>query len=336
MAAYDNLKLEKGMYQVAGKSFTQVLEELDPSAQYRGTPLEGLDAYQRQLKRFDIKVSGKNSDCVEKFFATTTSAALFPEYVKRAVNVGMENSAVLDNIVASKTMIDSLDYRTITADNTAADKTMNVVAEGATLSQTNIKTKENLVTMNKRGRLLVASYEALRFQRLDLFTVTLRQIGNYLLRTQLEDAINTLIDGDGNSNPAGTVAVASTGTLTYADLLNLWSKFEDYEMNVLLADTAGMLKLLNLEEFQNPLTGLNFAGTGQLTTPMGAQLYRTGAVPTGKMVALDKTCALEMVTAGDVMLEYDKLIDQQLERAAITCTYGFAKIFADASKVLTL
>ena len=336
MAAYDNLKLEKGMYQVAGKSFTQVLEELDPSAQYRGTPLEGLDAYPRQLKRFDIKVSGKNSDCVEKFFATTTSAALFPEYVKRAVNVGMENSAVLDNIVASKTVIDSLDYRTITADNTAADKTMNVVAEGATLSQTNIKTKENLVTMNKRGRLLVASYEALRFQRLDLFTVTLRQIGNYLLRTQLEDAIDTLIDGDGNSNPAGTVAVASTGTLTYADLLNLWSKFEDYEMNVLLADTAGMLKLLNLEEFQNPLTGLNFAGTGQLTTPMGAQLYRTGAVPTGKMVALDKTCALEMVTAGDVMLEYDKLIDQQLERAAITCTYGFAKIFADASKVLTL
>lgn len=336
MAAYDNLKLEKGMYQVAGKSFTQVLEELDPSAQYRGTPLEGLDAYQRQLKRFDIKVSGKNSDCVEKFFATTTSAALFPEYVKRAVNVGMENSAVLDNIVASKTVIDSLDYRTITADNTAADKTMNVVAEGATLSQTNIKTKENLVTMNKRGRLLVASYEALRFQRLDLFTVTLRQIGNYLLRTQLEDAIDTLIDGDGNSNPAGTVAVASTGSLTYADLLNLWSKFEDYEMNVLLADTAGMLKLLNLEEFQNPLTGLNFAGTGQLTTPMGAQLYRTGAVPTGKMVALDKTCALEMVTAGDVMLEYDKLIDQQLERAAITCTYGFAKIFADASKVLTL
>lgn len=59
---------------------------------------------------------------MEKFFATTTSAALFPEYVKRAVNMGMENSAVLDNIVASKTVIDSLDYRTITADNTARTK----------------------------------------------------------------------------------------------------------------------------------------------------------------------------------------------------------------------
>ena len=336
MAAYDNLRLEKGMYQVAGKSFTQVLEELDPSQQYRGTPLEGLDAYQRQLKRFDIKVSGRHSDCVEKFFATTTSAALFPEYVKRAVNMGMENSAVLDNIVASKTVIDSLDYRTITADNTAADKTLNVTVEGTAMTETTIKTKENLVTMKKRGRLLIASYEALRFQRLDLFTVTLKQIGNYLLRTQLEDAVTTLIEGDGNENPADEVAVAATGTLTYADLLKLWGEFEDYNMDALLADTAGMLKLVQLEEVQNPLTGLNFAGTGQLTTPMGARLYRTGAVPTGNMVALDSTCALEMVTAGDVMLEYDKLIDRQLERAAISCTYGFAKIFEDASKVLTL
>ncbi len=336
MAAYDNLRLEKGMYQVAGKSFTQVLEQLDPSQQYQGTPLEGLDAYQRQLKRFDIKVSGRHSDCVEKFFSTSTSAALFPEYVKRAVNMGMENSTILDNIVASKTVIDSLDYRTITANNTTADKTLNQVLEGGTISETSIKTKENLVQMKKRGRLLIASYEALRFQRLDLFTVTLKQIGNYLLRTQLEDAITTLISGDGNENPADTVAVTSTGTLTYADLLKLWSEFEDYDMNVLLANTAGMLKLLNLEEFQNPLTGLNFVGTGKLATPMGAELFRTAAVPTGKMVALDKTCALEMVTAGDVMLDYDKLIDRQLERAAITSTYGFAKIFEDASKVLTL
>lgn len=36
MALYDNMKLEKGMYQTAGKSFSQVLEELDPSGDYRG------------------------------------------------------------------------------------------------------------------------------------------------------------------------------------------------------------------------------------------------------------------------------------------------------------
>ena len=52
----DTIKLEKGMYQEAGRSFTQVLERLDPSEQYKGTGMEGLDAFQRQLKRFDIHV----------------------------------------------------------------------------------------------------------------------------------------------------------------------------------------------------------------------------------------------------------------------------------------
>ena len=51
MAFYDSLKLEKGMYNV---NFTKALEELDPSDNYEGTELAGLDAYERQLKRFEI------------------------------------------------------------------------------------------------------------------------------------------------------------------------------------------------------------------------------------------------------------------------------------------
>ena len=47
MSQYKDLKLEKGMYNEAGRSFTQVLEREDPSEQYKGTALEGLDAYQR-------------------------------------------------------------------------------------------------------------------------------------------------------------------------------------------------------------------------------------------------------------------------------------------------
>ena len=41
-----------------------------------------------------------------------------------------------------------------------------------------------------------------------------------------------------------------------------------------------------------------------------------------------------MVSAGEVMVEYDKLIDRQVERAAITSISGFAKLFTDAAKVL--
>ena len=65
-------------------------------------------------------------------------------------------------------------------------------------------------------------------------------------------------------------------------------------------------------------------------------MLRTSAVPVGKIIGLDKNYALEMVKAGDVMVEYDKLIDRQMERAAITTISGYAKIFEDASRVLSV
>lgn len=332
---YDKLNLEKGMYHVAGKSFTSVLEELDPSEQYSGTKLAELDAFERQLKRFDIKVAGRGSDPVEKFFSTSTSAALFPEYVKRAVLTGTGESDLLNNLIATRTYIDSLDYRSITSVPTEDDKSLKRVAEGASIPTTTVKTQENLVKLNKRGRMLVASYEAIRFQKLDLFTVTLRQIGNQIAKQQLADAIEVLKNGDGNSNAAETVSLLSSA-FSYSDLLNLWSKFEDFTLNTLVADAGALVKLLGMTEFKDPLTGLNFQTTGKLATPMGASLFKTEAMPKDTLIGLDKNCALEMVSVGDVTIEYDKLIDRQLERAAITSTAGFAKIFADAAKVMNV
>jgi hypothetical protein len=84
------------------------------------------------------------------------------------------------------------------------------------------------------------------------------------------------------------------------------------------------------------MTGLNFQGTGKFATPLGAQLHRTSAVADGVIIGLDKRYALELVRAGDVMVEYDKLIDRQLERAAISSISGFAKICDGAAAVLNV
>ena len=339
---YDNLKLEKGMYQQAGRTFSQVLEECDPSEHYRGTPLEGMDAFQRQLKRFGIKVKGAGSDVVEKFFATSDSAVLFPEYIARSVHQGMEEGDLLPDLVASVTQIEGMDYRSICSAAEDEDKELKQVEEGTAIPATTIKTQANLVRLHKRGRMLVASYEAVRFQKLDLFSVTLRQIGAHIKRMQLEDAIQVLTDGDGNENPAevlqvGSGAIGGTdGTLSYEALVDFWSQFDPYELNTMLVPGDVMVKMLKLPEFQDPLTGLNFQGTGKLTTPLGAKLLRASAVPEGKIIGLDRRYALELVQSGDVTVEYDKLIDRQLERAAITTLCGFAKLFTDAAKVLEI
>lgn len=337
MANFENIKLEKGLY-TTGKSFTQTLEELDPSENYKGTSLEGLDAYQRQLKRFDIHVSGKGSDMVEKFFKTTDSAALFPEYISRAVFQGIEENDILPKIVASVTEIEGMDYRPIASLPTEDDLELKAVSEGTSIPETNISVSSHLVKLHKRGRLLTASYEAIRFQRLDVFTVMLRQIGAYIAKSQIKDAVNVILNGDGedNDNAATVYNVGTSGTLTYADMVDFWNKFDPYNLSTIIASPSVCAKLLGLSAFNDAAAGLNFHATGNMITPFGSELIKSASVPDGKLIGLDRTCALEQVQAGGVLTEFDKLIDRQIERAAITNICGFSKIYTDASKALAV
>ena len=334
--SYDNLKLEKGMYQEAGRSFSQVLEREDPSERYQGTSLEGLDAFQRQLKRFDIRVKGAGSDVVDKFFQTADAAVLFPEYIARTVRQGMEEGDILPHMTAAVTTFEGMDYRSITSEAGGEEKELKLVEEGAQIPETTIKVQSNLVKLRKRGRMLVASYEAVRYQKLDLFSVSLRQIGAHIARTHLEDAVDVLICGDGNDNAAQITKLGEGAGLDYNALVDFWAGFDPYEMNTLLVSGDVLVQMLKLPEFQNPLTGLNFQGTGKLTTPLGANLLRTSALPAKTAIGLDRRFALEMVRSGEVAVEYDKLIDRQLERAAITTISGFAKVFPQASRVLEI
>lgn len=336
MADFNSIKIDKSMYARSGKNLTQQLEEMDPSANYRGTELEGLDAFQRQLKRFDIKVKGRNSDTVEKFFQTGDSAALFPEFIRRGVLTGIDQGDMLGDIVATTTRIEGMDYRSITSDQTEAERELAPVAEGAYIPETRVRLRENLVRLIKRGRMLVSSYEALRYQRLDVFTVTLRQIGSYIGQMLLKDAVDVLINGDGNDNAAQVLTPTLRGSVSYKDLIKLWGELSPYELNTILAPTEVVKKILAVPEMQDAAAGLNFHGTGKMVTPMGATLIHVPSVPENHIIGFDKNFALEMVQSGDIVMDYDKLIDHQLERAAITCTCGFAKLFDSAVKVLTI
>lgn len=323
--SFENITLEKGMYGVPGKSFTQVLEEMDDSHQYAGTAMADLDAYQRQLKRFGIKVSGPGCDTVEKFFTSSQSAALFPEYVARAVKQGMDRVNHLPDMVAAVTNVNGMDYRTIQAqtdENAAA-----VIAEGGNLPETVIKTSDSLVELKKRGRLVVSSYEALRFHKLDLFTVTLRQIGAYIAQMQMQDAVDVLLNGGITMTELGAAP-------TYNDLVALWGSLAPYNFNTILAGTEALQGLLKIEEFKDAQAGLNFHGTGKLITPLGATLIHVPTMEAKKIIGLDKNCALEMVQAGGIITDYDKLIDRQMERAGISAIAGFAQIYGDAAKGL--
>ena len=118
--------------------------------------------------------------------------------------------------------------------------------------------------------------------------------------------------------------------------MGLWAKLRPYEMNTILVAEELMGKLLKMPELNNPAGGMNFAGSGKMITPFGATVLSVRDMNSNNIIALDKRYALEMVECGDVSVEYDKLIDRQLERAAVTVTCGFAKMFQDAGAMLEI
>lgn len=321
--AFDNIKLEKGLY-TTGKSFTAALEELDPSSNYVGTPLEGLDAYERQLKRFDIKVSGKSSDNVSKFFATTDSAALFPEYIARAVKTGIESNSIVDELVATTTEIDSMDYRSIKTANSADDIELEEVNEGAAIPELTIALSDDLTELQKHGKMIVASYEAIKFQKLDLFTTVLKQIGDHIARSEFEQAIA------GFDDTKSTVITTQGNTFTYADLVKLWVELSPYNFNRMVVSPKTLGQLLLLPEFMDANAGFDFQSSGNIITPFGAKVLVSNTIADDMILALDKDYAIEKVQAGGIVTEFDKLIDRQLERATVSTITGFSTIYDDA------
>ena len=327
--AFDNIKLDKGLY-CAGRGFTQTLEEIDPGEQYRGTTLEGLDAYERQLKRFGIRVSGANSDRVEKFFQSADTAVLFPEFVARTVERGMKEASKLEHIVAATTKIEGSDYRSVRA---SGDGDI-IAGEGEELASVVVRSKDSLVEMNKFGKVLNVTYETLRLHRIELLSVMLRKIGMGFAANMMERAIDALLHGDGSPEEAAPGISRAGAALSYADLIALWGSFEGFTMNAMLANQVTAQEILAMPELRDGNAGLDFHGSGRLVTPMGAELIVHPEVPGDMVIGVDAKSALEMVEAGGVITDHDRLIDRQFHRAGISTTVGFAKIFAEAVIVL--
>ena len=84
---YTTIDLSSEMYDKYNGNLTQALEEIDNSSQYKGTPSADLDAFERQLKRFDIRVQSTYSESskLKEFFRNNQTLILLPEYIRRKV-----------------------------------------------------------------------------------------------------------------------------------------------------------------------------------------------------------------------------------------------------------
>jgi len=331
------IPLHEGMYAEAaqrGLDLTGYLETLDPSP--RGAHL---DAFERQLALTGIRIHGDNADIVDRFFASQESAVLFPEFVSRAVRVGFEDFSPLRNILAARVKIDDNTYKSIYMDDSVyqdGEKSLAVASEGASLPAIELKTAEHTVLIKKYGRYLQATYEAIRRKRANVVAIFLRGIGVQIQRDKFKDAVQVLINGDGNNNPAPSADVETSGTLAYGDLVSFALSFAPYRMDVMLCNPTTAAVLLTLEQMAEPAISGGFQIQGEPVRLFGAELIVDASVPDNQIIGLDRRFALQEVYETGVLTESERLIRRQIEGAAISEVAGFAKVITSAAKILDI
>lgn len=328
---FDNLPLEKGMYNHAGMTFGGVLESLDPSEKYVGSALEGLDAYERQLKRFDIRVGGGCASTVEKFFENSQTAVLFPEFVARAVKAGLDADTTIPAVVATASEVDGTSFNAVSMPSGAPAL---IEDAGDEMGEALMTLSTTATPLKRYGLCVAASYDALRAQKLDALAVLLGGVGEGLAKKYLADAVTALKAGT-TVYTVGTSPIGGTkGTLDYGALIDFWNTFSGCEMNTMLVSRDAAVAMLKLGEFQNAAAGLDFQATGRLITPLGATMIPCSALNEGEIIGLDRTKALEMAVSPAVCVETDKLISRRLDRIAVSGAAGFAKLCGSAVGVL--
>lgn len=321
---FDNIKLEKGLYNLSGKNFIDALEEADPSENYVGTPMEKLDAFERQLKRFDIKVNGPHCDKVEKFFSTTETAVLFPEYMKRCIVQGIEDSK-LGELIAVKTIVNATVYKGLSI--TDASSYSATISAGTLIPDSTISETSTTYDIKKFARLINCPYEIIRQQNLDVFGLQLRVIGRKIGFGIYSKALSAITD-------SASAITISGSTLAYSDLINLFGQFTNYNVTTIIASPTVCAKILQLSEISDHCCCTN--NNNEIILPFGAKLIKSTMVADTKILAIDKNFAIEYVTTSDIYMETDKVINRQLDCLSVSVPCLFRALVTDAMKVLNL
>ncbi|NOU54929.1 hypothetical protein HN020_09225 [Brevibacillus borstelensis] len=337
------IALEKGMYQdatVKNVYLNDILEKEDPSVEYKGTNFEGTSALQRQLIARGIKTFGAQADKVSKFFETTDNLLLFPAVVEQGIRKGLEENNIIQQLVATTTNLSKSDtYKALIWEDVPEDQELRRVSQGGPLPKTKITLGDKEITVFKYGRMLEGSYEAIENQRLNVYLLQLQRFGYRLALSEVEVAIQVLMNGDGGVGGADTYKISELGgtanTMAYKPFVKFKGKFKDgYHPNIFLADEELYTDTLLLDQFNNAFLGYQYAVTGEAQKILGGMPVRCDKVPAKKMIGLDTRFALNRIISTPLRIEYDKLIDTQIERSAISYTGGFEVLDPEARKVL--
>lgn len=346
--ASDPIKLYKTC-QDQKMSLSDYLEDLDPTpCDDANQPIVDVDAFERHLMVLDLKLNGPEQLTVAELGAQ--AEYLMPELILREIRSGMEVQAkysykdcIAASVPSKTTSYHPLYIPDLNLDSARTRRARSLGArsqseQGGEFPVVSIRKREKTITVNDHGRTIEASYGVVRDYGFQDFAVLLRLVGAQLAADKLQDIYDLGITGDGTVGSASDTFNGTAGTLTYQDLVRNATQYSaPFVMSRILGPAQSVETILAMAQFQDPLSGWKFQKTGEMVTPIGAQLKQVsntpGNDPTGtEIVTLDHRFAAKEVVTQELSVEADKIINRKFEQAVVSEESSFCVIADGALK----
>jgi hypothetical protein len=266
----------------------------------------------------------------------------------------VEPAIPLAEVIARVRMNNGRDYRArYLTEPTAAQIRMMRVAETAEIPTATLTEGSKTIRLEKFGRGLRASYEALRRGPLDDLALHIRKLALQTEVDQVSAAIDVMVNGDGNSGTSATVynlttldPSASAGTLTLKGWINFRLQWPNpYQVDKIFARSADMLGLLLLNTgAANIMSGSADLGSlRQGFVPMnnrladGVRYGITTDAPASRIVGIDSRFGVEQVVEqGSDISETMRWISNQTEVLTFSFNEAYAVVDPNAVKILRI
>jgi len=277
---------------------------------------------------------------VDRFFQSDPAARwLFPEIVRGAVLEGVRTRPRHPELILRDEPVSgaAVDLPRVVED--ADEEELRAVAEGAAIPESAIRYGDRVFRLQKLGRSLIASYEAVRRMSVDMLRVHLRRMGERL-GLDLDARLAALLAQGHPEYPDTAPQVlhtATPGAFTYDDLLAAYAQLRlgnGFTPTHLVCDTATLCALMALEPLRNPMVS-DFERTGRWPVPLGVTLVPISGHPADCFTLLDARHAAVKLTEQDVLVENEKLISRQWERVCVTVVTDFAIAYEKARVVMS-
>lgn len=281
---------------------------------------------------------------MDQLFSTDSAKGyrwLVPEIFREAINLGLRRQAIYPRLTSA--MISINQPTTTMPFVNMMDAMPKRLSEASSIPMGTISFQQKTVTVSKYGRGIEVSDEVLNFVQLNLVSKFIADVGVKLGMGLDTMAIDTLVNGDQSNGDeaAPIIGVDDTGTgFTYLDLIVALVREGRLgrQINAILTGENSGIKLMMLEEFrkrwQNSGNQPERTLNTQTPVPQTLDHFIHGAVDADQAILVDSQNALIQLTAQNLRVESDRIVERQLSGTYATITTGFANLFRDGRVIV--